>query len=50
MSFSLSSVTIPASDETTAAFDVIAIVDPLSKDAQKIAPLLGVSHYRCGID
>jgi UDP-glucose:glycoprotein glucosyltransferase len=35
-------VTIPASDETTAAFDIIAILDPLSRGAQRVAPLLRV--------
>ncbi len=35
-------MTIPASDETTAAFDVMAVVNPLSREAQKMAPLLSV--------
>ena len=37
-----SAVSVPAEDETTAAFDVVAIVDPLSRDAQKLGPLLSV--------
>lgn len=36
-------ITVPATDESTAAFDVIAVVDPLSKEAQKLAPLLTVN-------
>lgn len=35
-----SGVSIPASDDTTSTFDIVAIVDPLTREAQKLAPLL----------
>lgn len=37
-----SCVTMSAQDESAAAFDVIAIVDPLSREVQKAAPLLAL--------
>lgn len=41
--FFCSGITIPASDDTISNFDVVAIVDPLSREAQRIGPLLTVS-------
>lgn len=37
-----SAISIPADDEDTAAFDIVAIVDPLSREAQRLGPLLSV--------
>uniref|UniRef100_A0A914V212 UDP-glucose:glycoprotein glucosyltransferase 1 n=1 Tax=Plectus sambesii TaxID=2011161 RepID=A0A914V212_9BILA len=37
-----SAFTTAAQDETTAAFDIVAVVDPLSREAQKLAPVLSV--------
>lgn len=40
----LSCVDIPPFNSSIPSFDIVAIVDPVSKGAQKIGPILSVLH------
>lgn len=40
----LSAVTLPPEDPSLPAFDIVAIVDPVSRGAQKIGPILSILH------
>lgn len=41
----LSAVTLPPEDPSLPAFDIVAIVDPVSRGAQKIGPILSILHH-----
>merc|ERR1712168_1001281 len=43
-------VKIPPRSENTIAYNVIAVLDPLSKSAQKLVPILQVLHGSFNID
>lgn len=37
-------IKIPASNQNQVAFDIVAIMDPVSRGAQKLSPILQVLH------